>query len=230
MIDFPYTIVRSPRRKTIGIMVSPEGSVTLRIPQRLDERLALKILEDRADWVRLKREQSLDRGEGRRPKEYTDGEEFLFLGGTYRLERVPGGKGVALMGDRLCVGVKHGLNGNEPSGIVARLQAWYRNQALHHLAERVLHFRDRLKVYPKTMRVKKLKSRWGSCSSRGSLNFNWLLIMAPPAVVDYVVVHELCHCIQPDHSPRFWELVESIDPDYRDHRNWLRMNSGRMTV
>ncbi|MHB9029805.1 MAG: M48 family metallopeptidase [Candidatus Latescibacterota bacterium] len=230
MIDFPYTIVRSPRRKTIGITVSPDNTVTVRIPQRVDERFARKILEDKADWVRLKLAQNLNRKEMHRPKEYRDGEEFLYLGEKYLLEKITGRKGVNLRDGRLCVGVPSGLNGNGRKTVAAHIHGWYRDQALDYLAERVLFFRDRLKVYPKTMRLKKLKSRWGSCSSRGNLNFNWLIIMAPPAVVDYVVVHELCHCLQQNHSPRFWALVESILPDYRDRRTWLRVNSGLFVV
>lgn len=230
MIDFPYTIVRSPRRATVAITVGPDGTVTLRIPLRLDDRIALDILGRKADWVRGKRERNLERKDVLQPKAYVDGEEFLFLGKPYRLELIAGSRGVVLMGDRLVAGIRAGMNGRERDAAAAKIGAWYRTQAYHHIAERVAFFAERLRVSPRTIRVRKMRSRWGSCSTRGSLNFNSLLILAPPDVVDYVVVHELCHCIQPNHSPRFWALVESVFPDYKERKKWLRVHVAKLVL
>lgn len=78
--------------------------------------------------------------------------------------------------------------------------------------------------------IRDQKTRWGSCSSRGNLNFNWRLVMAPPPIIDYVVIHELAHLIELSHSPRFWETVERYCPDHREHRRWLREHGPRLAL
>ena len=81
-----------------------------------------------------------------------------------------------------------------------------------------------------TISIRDQKTRWGSCSSKGNLSFSWRLILAPPKVLDYVVVHELCHRKEMNHSPRFWVLVESMIPDYKTHRKWLKENGEKLTI
>ncbi len=230
MIDFPYTVIRSSRRKTIGVFINPDNTVIVRAPNFLDERIIKQILRDKSKWIADKLAMNLQRNERQIQRHYAEGEEFLFLGTLRQLEVVSGKGGVTVTDNRLRVELPGDSKENERTRVVGHVHEWYRNQALHYLAERILIYRDRLKVYPKSMRVKKLKSRWGSCSNRGNLNFNWLIIMAPPPIIDYVVVHELCHLLQPNHSPRFWGLVESELPDYKERRKWLRMNAERMIM
>ncbi len=227
---YEYTLIRSPRRRTVGITVNPDSSITVRAPERVPESAIQHILEQKAEWIRGKVELSLNNHRRRAPKRYEDDEEFLFLGKTIRLKKVPGGKGVSLRDDRLTVGVTEGGNGNERSRMIALLGDWYRDQAAHILADRILFWRERVNAYPKTMRVKRLKSRWGSCSNRGNVNFNWLLILAPPQIVDYVVVHELCHFHHPNHSRAFWDAVRSVLPDYQERRKWLKANTEFLTL
>ena len=83
---------------------------------------------------------------------------------------------------------------------------------------------------PKGVGIKSFKSRWGSCSVKGKLDFNWKIVMAPNRIVDYVVVHELCHLKQHDHSPKFWTLVERVVPDYESCKEWLKKNVSVMTL
>lgn len=93
---------------------------------------------------------------------------------------------------------------------------------------RVEHFAPRMGVRPARVRVKDLRSLWGSCSARGSLNFNWRLLLAPPEVLDYVVVHELAHLAETSHSRRFWALVSEYCPEHRERRRWLKENGGSL--
>lgn len=111
-----------------------------------------------------------------------------------------------------------------------RLEAPYRQAAKEYIPKRVAFFANELGVTYGTVTIRDQKTRWGSCSSKGNLSFNWRLILAPPKVLDYVVVHELCHRKEMNHSSRFWTLVESIMPDYRDHRKWLKENGGKLTL
>lgn len=93
---------------------------------------------------------------------------------------------------------------------------------------RVEHYAPRMGVRPARVRVKDLRSLWGSCSARGNLNFNWRLLLAPPEVLDYVVVHELAHLMERSHSRRFWALVSEHCPEQRERRRWLKENGGRL--
>lgn len=111
------------------------------------------------------------------------------------------------------------------SAAAAALSGWYRRRAATVLARRVALWAPRLGVSPARITVRDAKTRWGSCSPTGALSFSWRLLMAPPAVLDYVVVHELCHLKRADHSSRFWALVESHCPLFRAHRKWLRENA-----
>ena len=102
------------------------------------------------------------------------------------------------------------------------LETWYRAEAVAHLRSRVGHFAPIVQSTPASVVVRSQKHLWGSCSSDGVLRFNWRLVMAPPPVIDYVVVHELCHIKHPHHQKPFWDAVAAVLPDYRSHRLQLR--------
>jgi len=120
--------------------------------------------------------------------------------------------------------------GPPTSDVRRALEAWYRARAATLLAKRVALFARRLGRRPARLTVRDTRSRWGSCSAKGTLSFTWRLLMAPPAVLDYVVLHELCHLVRPDHSPRFWALVEQHCPEFRTHRAWLRHHAILLTA
>ena len=98
------------------------------------------------------------------------------------------------------------------------------DQAVHYIPERVAYYAECLHVTYGRITIRNQKTRWGSCSAKGNLNFNCLLMMTPPDIIDYVIVHELCHRLEMNHSPRFWKYVASIMPDYKDKQKWLREN------
>lgn len=106
------------------------------------------------------------------------------------------------------------------------LEAQHRKEARRRITERAAYFAEKMGVDYGRIAIKAAKTRWGSCSARGNLNFHWKLILMPPAILDYVVVHELAHRIEMNHSPRFWTQVERILPDYRERRRWLKENGG----
>ena len=118
--------------------------------------------------------------------------------------------------------VEHRPSQTEKTPYERRLEAPYRQAAKEYIPKRVAFFAGELGVTYGTITIRDQKTRWGSCSSKGNLSFNWCLILAPPKVLDYVVVHELCHRREMNHSPRFWALVESIMPDYPARRQWLK--------
>ena len=103
-----------------------------------------------------------------------------------------------------------------------QMEKWYRKEAFEVLTQKAHDYAEILNVSFNNIRIKDQKSRWGSCSSKGNLNFNWRILMAPEPVCDYVVIHELCHLIHMDHSPDFLKKVEEICPEYKQYKKWLR--------
>jgi len=147
-------------------------------------------------------------------------QEILFLGKSYRLVTVlrQGPPAVELAGDKMIVILPHG-NDEMKKQVLER---WFRIQAREILIQRLETIKKKLNVDYKQVFIKDQKTRWGSCSSQGNLNFNYRLIMAPLPVIDYLVSHELAHLLEMNHSRRFWSLVESVCPEYKKQRQWLK--------
>ena len=143
----------------------------------------------------------------------------LYLGKPYILEVSPilGSKNTCeLMGDVLFVRLRK-------KGEAAKvLEQWYRKEALRVLTERSRHFASLLQVVPTEIVVKTQKTRWGSCDRHNVIRYNWRIVMAPPELLDYLVIHELAHIKEKNHGPNFWALVESILPDYQEKRRALK--------
>lgn len=110
------------------------------------------------------------------------------------------------------------------------LEQKYRKAAKRYIYERVEYYIKFTGGSYRTIRIGDQKTRWGSCSSNGTLSFSWRLMLAPPRVLDYVVIHELCHLTHMNHSKEFWKMVESIDPDYKEHRRWLKENGNSLIL
>lgn len=114
--------------------------------------------------------------------------------------------------------------------ISTRLEQWYKRMARETFTEIAEYFKTRLGVDYNALRIKEQKTRWGSCSQKGNLNFNWKLVMAPIEIIDYVVVHELCHLVHMNHAKDFWRLVEGQLPDYQQRKRWLKENGAKLKL
>jgi predicted metal-dependent hydrolase len=224
-----YTIIRRPRRKTASISVSSDNRVTVVVPEHVTDERVREIIDSKARWIRKVIRHNLETKAAFKPKGFVTGEEFCYLGTSYKLCVQEGRSNMANM-VALADGAFHVCTPSEmdPENrcewVKAQLIGWYKKRALKDLEDRVRCYEERMNVKAALIRVKSLKSRWGSCSSRGNLSFNWQIIMAPLKIVDYVVVHELCHLVHLDHSPKFWNLLESVLPDYQESRRWLKNN------
>ena len=108
-----------------------------------------------------------------------------------------------------------------PAPQVPSIDAWYREQARHEVARVLVRESARLGIVYRSLSIRDQRARWGSCSRRGALSFNWRLILAPQAILAYVIVHELCHILRHDHSPVFWQLVALARPTFHEERKWL---------
>ena len=110
----------------------------------------------------------------------------------------------------------------DPVVLKKLMERWYRKEAEKVILKRIEYYKTKFRIEPAKIKIKEQKRRWGSCSSRSSIYFNWRIIMAPPLVIDYVIVHEMSHLIHRNHSSKFWKQVESILPDYKVRKKWLR--------
>lgn len=223
-IDIPIEVSRSRRRKTIGISVKLDGSVVVNAPKRLSQKRVAEALQRKAMWIEGKRrkvrEMSARFSMNHR---FVSGESVWYLGEELSLQvrsdatsRVPQ---VTLAGTTLEVVLAADL----PDEVRDSLVAWYRQHAQDYLTERVVHYGERVGLTPNGVSIAEWRRKWGQCKTDSqNLRFNWRIIQTPPTVVDYLVVHELMHLRESNHSREFWHLVRSILPDYEERRRWLK--------
>ena len=211
------------RRRTIAIQVRPDGQVWVRAPLRTPEKLIREFVESKAGWIRQKQAEALKRA----PllvKHYRAGERFLFLGQEYPLAVVEKQRPALVLKDQFS------LSKAALPRAAKTFEQWYKAQALRVLTERVQYYAARHGFQPGRVRISSARTRWGSCSAKGTLSFTWRLVMAPLEVIDYVVLHELVHLKVRNHSRTFWEGVAALMPEYKKHVAWLKKNGGRLTL
>lgn len=214
-------LVRS-KRKTLSLIVENDGTLTVRAPLRLKEADIQRFIEAKADWI--KRKQANIRKIAVTPRQYVDGDTFLYLGKEISLRLVPDRK-PALVLD----GVFKLAKSAQPRA-ESVFEVWYKEQARAVLAVRVDFFARKYGFEVEKIRISSARTRWGSCSAKKTLSFTWRVVMAPPEVIDYVVVHELCHLRELNHSRSFWAQVEAILPGYKSTRKWLKHNGAKLTL
>jgi len=232
MLEFEYEVVRRPRRKTASISVKPDNAVMVIVPSNLPRERVEQIVRSKIRWIRSRLRFNAETRERFKPKEYVSGEAFSYLGRNYRLKVIEGDPAPAcLRQGRLTVSVPHPLTGKDrEQHIVRALTAWYQKHALKRLKQKAARFARQIGVTPASTGIKAYRSRWGSCHRDGRVYFNWRIIMAPHSVVDYVVMHELCHLVHHNHSKAYWKLVAHAYPDFRDAKAWLRINGPSLTL
>ena len=209
-------IIRT-KRKTLALIVKPDGSLVVRAPLRTPERSIWEFIQNHADWIEKKKAEVLA-ALPPAPRQYVPGELFMYLGNAYPLEIVSGQKTVLVLEETFKLAEVSRSNAK------IAFECWYRAQARCILNERVNLYASQYGFQFKKIGITSARTRWGSCSPNGSLNFSWHLIMAPMEAIEYVVVHELVHTIFHNHSKRFWKKVEKLMPDYKQRRKWLTKN------
>lgn len=223
-----YTVIRKKSRKRVAICVLPGGEVEVRAPLRASEKKIREFVLAHAGWIRKQLSVMAARGpvvvfSGE------SGEKLWYLGKEIEV-LVEVGKRREVVLDEGVLRVR--FRGEWDAELVKKaVIKWYRELAREIIEDRVLIWSERIPRKPVSVKLKTMRSRWGSCSSLGNLNFNWVLIMAPLEVLDYVVVHELCHLVHMNHSKSFWKLVGNFCPDFRVHVMWLReFGEARLSV
>lgn len=217
-MDAGYRVRRSTRARRVTVRVDPRnGGVEVVLPARAPARLASEAMVELAPWIE------------RRVAEAVAVQDLVaaragtvpYLGSTLRLVPEPGRERVARRRDVLLV----------PAGDAApALERWLRRQARAEVVPRLDVAAGVLGVRVNRVAIRDTRTRWGSCSSAGTLSFSWRLVLAPEEVLEYVVWHEACHLRVMDHSPRFWSLLAEHVPDHETPRRWLRDHGASLTI
>ncbi len=233
-----YQLIRS-KRKSVAIYIREDGSVQVRAPGWVSKTEIQKMIGEKTDWIQKKRQEAVDKNCARK-KYYTEGAVFLCLEKEYVLHFAEGGRNAVYareQEDRLLVVKTRSL---EEAYIKELLIKWSTEQLRRYIRSAVDRYLPELRKIAEQkekkqeeyagessrmrITVKNMKTRWGSCSAKGHLNFSVKLVMAPASIIDYVIVHELCHLLYMNHGPEFWNAVALILPDCKERRRYLKEN------
>ncbi len=218
------------QRKSLKITVEPPNCVSVVAPKGLSKQRIIDCMRQKAHWIIKQMDRMEALGIEARGKTYKEGELFLFQGQSYPLaiqqEEHRHKARVSLEADRFVVKTPI----LEVYRMEQAMEQWYRKQTYEAVMRAYRRYEAHIVRKPIAIVVKQQKKRWGSCSSKGKLMFNWRLSMAPQEVVDYVVVHEMCHLVHMNHSEAFWSLVASIMPDYKERERWLKDYGHQMQI
>ena len=207
---YTYTLVRQPR-KSLQLELTGPLTLLIKAPLQLEREKIFHFIRQKAAWLE-KKNQLLPRGNAARPG-LDSGTTLPFRGQHLFLQKSSSRckPAVSLYGNTLKVNLYAYAPQDDTHSL---LLAWYRQQALTTLSQKTASWSQRLDVNVKKITIKDQKTRWGSCSSLGNINYNWRIIMAPDPAIDYLVVHEVAHRIHLNHSAAFWQLVGQHIPDY----------------
>lgn len=230
--EIAYGIRRSPRRKTVSVVVDADDGVILTAPDAVPVTRLDQVVRDKAPWIleRLRRAETLETPTPSRS--FVSGETFLYLGRQFRL-RVSSGQGdrpARLRSGWLQVETERGLAASlRADRVRERVEGWYRARAAQKLTERVEIWADKMGALDVTqVLIANQRRRWASCDAGGTLRFNWRIIQAPLRLVDYVVAHELVHLKHPNHTRAFWAALERAQPECEINRRDLRRLGPRL--
>ncbi len=212
-----YQIQHHPRAQHIKIKITPQAEVIVVAPRDCPTFFIDRFVREHTDWI----EKNLKKIQEHQPAKKKNADEISLFGKSY--QKVIGDRseyplGVRISGNKVIITP---VTQNKTS-IDKSLQQFLKSTAEKYITPRTHQLAKQMKVSFKDIAFKNQKTRWGSCSSLGNLNFNWKLVHSPPAVIDYVLIHELAHRTEMNHSAAFWDIVRKFDPEYLKHRGWLK--------
>ncbi len=224
-----YEVIRS-RRSTADIIIERDGSVLVRAPEWADDDQVANIVESKHYWIYQGLAEWRDLNATRMLREYKNGEGFLYLGRNYRLTLTTDqDEPLRLKNGRFTLR-RDLVEQGEIAAAKRAFRDFYVAKGLKRLRDRVSYYAPKVGVEPKGVDVRDLGHRWASCSPSGKLAFHWKCMMAPQTIIDYIVVHELCHIHHGDHTDAFWNEVDKVMPDFRERKEWLRKNGAGLDV
>lgn len=217
------------KRKTMSLEIKPDGIINVIAPNGLDKNFIINKVKDKSDWIVKKLDELEVKKDNRYTRTYESGDVFLYLGKEYVLE---------IIIDKSLVGAKVNLeneklvvraNNNNKEFIQHTLKLWYTDETLDIVKKRIDYYKNSFKDRVTSIKIKDQKTRWASCTYKNEILFNLRCSMMPIEIIDYIVVHEMCHMEHRNHSKSFYLAVEDILPDYKNQIKWLKENGIRMS-
>lgn len=228
--DISYHLLPGSDRQTTDIVIERDGVITVRPPLRMTPEQVDETVSSKRMWIYRNLAEWRDLNATRVSRVWVSGETFLYLGSSYRLQLVQEQDELLKLKDgRFCLLRSIIENG----GIEAAHQAFkdfYKDKGLPRLKKRVALLAGKVGVMPGNVQIKEIGYRWASCLKNGDLHFHWKCLMAPLTIIDYIIVHELCHLHHRDHSDAFWNEVDKVLPDYRERKDWLRVRGAELDL
>lgn len=219
LVSYPARLRRSKRR-TLALVVTPEATLIIRAPMKTSLELIQRAIATKKDWI-LNKIQAAQQAQHLSPvRRFIDGQKFLYLGKELTLR----------MTDRKDIQLTTVIEFPARFTQQARKKmiSWYSAEAQKVISTRVEYYEQLTGWHARSVKISSAEKRWGSCAPNGDVRFSWKLMMVPLDIIDYVVVHELAHVIEHNHSQRFWKKVASVLPDYKTRRKWLRDHQRRI--
>jgi predicted metal-dependent hydrolase len=228
--DIDYQLLAGTQRKTTDIVIERNGTVAVRPPIGYTPEQVDAIVESKRLWVYRNLAEWQDLNAGAVVREWVNGETFLYLGRSYRLSLVINQNcDLSLKKGRFCLDKKL-IETTGTAAVKKAFEAYYSTKGMKRIKERVHYYAPKVGVTVSGVNVKSMGYRWASCSQKGVLNFHWKCMMASPKLIDYIVVHELCHRHHANHSNAFWNEVDKVMPDYQERKHQLRKEGASLDL
>lgn len=224
--DIIINIKRVLKLRSISIKIYKKN-VNIDAPFFLTKNLIDQLIYKKINWIKkqlvIQEKKFLIN-----KKKYVDGDYFFYLGKKYKLKIIISKKNCANIQDSyLIVNIRNISNTLQ---IKKNIEKWFREKSLNYFEEQTYYFAKKNNLNVNAIKVREYKARWGSCSTNGDISFNWKLIMAPPWIIQYVIIHELIHIKEHNHSTKYWEHVRSIYPNIKDAKEWLMYNGQNLNI
>ena len=222
-----WTLRHSARRRSFQIRLLSATEIVVTAPAGASSDKAAEILRSKSTWILRQLKRLAAAAADSTNSSLAHGATLLFRGEPHSLLLLADGRKkphVTYAPSSITVHLSELVGEPGHPLVMQSLKKWYLSAAQSTLLERLTYWSGQIGVHPQRLSLRDQKTRWGSCSSRGGISLNWRLIMAPPPVIDYLVIHELCHLRHPNHSPAYWREVACWCPDFRQHRQWLRQH------
>ena len=225
-MDIEISHIYKSKRKTLSISFK-NGKYIIKAPYFLSDEQIYEFVESNKERIKRLKIKWLEHQKKIVKKEFVNGEKFLYLGSEYPLKIIENAQSEkALIFDKK----SFILNTSDPKVIRFLMESFYIETAKKYICARLNELAEKLQLKYTKCGITKAKTRWGSCSYKNSINFSYKLIMAPPMIIDYVIIHELVHILHKNHSTEFWKSIEKILPDYKERKKWLKENGGKLRI
>ncbi len=227
--DIAYQVIRS-RRATADIVIERDGSIVVRAPESIPDERIEDMVEAKRLWIYKNLAEWRDLNATRVLREYKNGEGFLYLGRSYRLLLTAEQAEPLLLKNGRFSLQRDLVDAGSIEAAQAAFRDYYIARGCDRITHRVDYYAPKVGVAPRDISIRELGNRWASCSPNGNLAFHWKCMMAPQTIIDYIVVHELCHFHHLDHTDAFWNEVDKVLPNYGERKEWLRKNGAGLDV